>query len=497
MENSNFICSAHNSNFIKYCNKCDKNICSICEEEHQNHPIVSFQGISTNEVDLRNKLKNFENSIKKFKEYMNNQVNKLNKLRRKLDEYYKVIEGHYKNYIDKNMNYEMLQTLNKFYGFNIINYIDDICNNNKITILSEQIYDKLVEKLYENENEAQIVKNNIPVKKDIQFKNPVIKFNSVLFHYHSQKHMYITYEIFQSIKDNKEYFVTNEYNIIFVYLLREKKKIKTLEGHKHDVNLIKYYIDQKNNNEYLMSRDDDRGVIIWDISKNYNIYSKQRILLYARSYTCILFFPLNKEQNYFISSLFADDIEEIKLYKLESQELIQTFPNQSNNSVNYLLTWYNNNNNKYYIVKFLLGKIRINDLFDGQLYTELAEPNKVFIPGFIQTRNNVDYLYAFTTRDSCIGIWDLNNKTSFKKIHFYSFCRKIISGNKNFFLILTTTSMDVFDLNNFRVIQSFKKTIIDSKENNIIKLSNNNGEEYLINVEKASDSGIIINLFDY
>ena len=230
-----------------------------------------------------------------------------------------------------------------------------------------------------------------------------------------------------------------------------------LEGHKYEVNLIKYYLDEKNNNEYLMSRDDDRGVIIWDITKNYNIYSKQRVLLYASSYLCTLFFPLNKEQNYFISSLFSKGVEEIKLYKLENQELVGSFPTHSNNSVNYLLLWYNSSNNKYYIIKFLYEKIRINDLFDGELYTMFTETSRIFIPGFIRTKDNVDYLYAFSSRDCLIGIWDLNNKNCFKKISSGFNYRKIIRGSINYCLILTNKSIDVLDLNINKIFNLLKK----------------------------------------
>ena len=497
MEISDFKCSVHNLNFIKYCNNCDKNICSKCEEEHKNHQFIDFKGIKPNEVDLKNKLKNFESCIIRFKEYINNQVNKLEQLKQKIEEYYKVIDEHIKNYLNKKMSYESLQTLNKFYGFNIINYINELCNDNNIINLSEQLYDKLVEKLYENLNQTQIVKNNIPLKKITQLKNPNLKFNCVLFQYYSKYHNLINYGIFHSIKDDKEYFVTNEKNLLVIYLLRENKKIKILEGHKYDVNLIKYYIDEKNNNEYLMSKDDDRNIIIWDISKNYSIYSRQRILLYAKSYSFILFFPLHNQQNYFISSLFSQGTEDLKIYKLENQELVGTFSTPSNNSINYLLTWYNNSNNKYYIIKFLFEKIRINDLFNGELYTEFREPSKVFIPGFVQTKNNISYLYAFTSRNPLIGVWDLNNKNSIIKIPVFP-CRKLIRGNLNFCLVLTDQSIDVLDLKIFRIIQSFKKKkCLDSQENNIIKLSDNNGKEFLIYVEKAYNNGIIINLLDY
>ena len=149
-------------------------------------------------------------------------------------------------------------------------------------------------------------------------------------------------------------------------------------------------------------------------------------------------------------------------------------------------------------IKFLLGKIRIDDLFDGKLYTMFTEQSRVFIPGFIQTKNNVDYLYTFTSRDYLIAIWDLNNKNCFKRISTKINYRRIITGNINYCLMLSTKSIDVLDLNIFKIVQSFKKKVFqDTKENNIYKLAENNGKEYLINVEKASDMGLIIKLIDY
>ena len=60
----------------------------------------------------------------------------------------------------------------------------------------------------------------------------------------------------------------------------------------------------------------------------------------------------------------------------------------------------------------------------------------IFIPGFIRTKDNVDYLYAFSSRDCLIGIWDLNNKNCFKKISSGFNYRKIIRGSINYCLIL-------------------------------------------------------------
>ena len=64
--------------------------------------------------------------------------------------------------------------------------------------------------------------------------------------------------------------------------------------------------------------------------------------------------------------------------------------------------------------------------------------------------------------------------------------------------MLTTNSIDVLDINNFYVVEIFrKKAYQDSKKNNIIKVENNNREEFLINVEKSHDNRVIIKLLDY
>ena len=64
--------------------------------------------------------------------------------------------------------------------------------------------------------------------------------------------------------------------------------------------------------------------------------------------------------------------------------------------------------------------------------------------------------------------------------------------------MLTTNSIDVLDINNFDVVETFrKKAYQDSKKNNIIKVENNNREEFLINVEKSHDNRVIIKLLDY
>ena len=38
----NYICSIHNEKFICYCKPCKKNICMLCENEHNKHEIINY-----------------------------------------------------------------------------------------------------------------------------------------------------------------------------------------------------------------------------------------------------------------------------------------------------------------------------------------------------------------------------------------------------------------------------------------------------------------------
>ena len=52
----------HNDSFIKYCLKCNQNICYICDDEHENHYKISLSEIKPNINEINNnllKMKNF------------------------------------------------------------------------------------------------------------------------------------------------------------------------------------------------------------------------------------------------------------------------------------------------------------------------------------------------------------------------------------------------------------------------------------------------------
>ena len=128
------------------------------------------------------------------------------------------------------------------------------------------------------------------------------------------------FEVFISYKDNKEYLVSpnnKNYNLE-IFALINNKKIKEIEGHNDKVSTIRYFINIKNNNnEYLISADNEKKVFIWDINNDYKIIYKIETKYEDYIYSCLLIFPHNNNDNYIIIKYSEKNI------------------------IFYLLSWYN------------------------------------------------------------------------------------------------------------------------------------------------------------
>ena len=122
------------------------------------------------------------------------------------------------------------------------------------------------------------------------------------------------FEVFICYKDNKEYIISpnsNNYNLDILNLL-DNKKILSLKGHKNDIRAIRYFINKNNYNinEYLISGDDNKIIIIWNITNNYDIKYLIDTKYGDDIYSFLLIFPYNNNDNYIITSAFnkSDDM---------------------------------------------------------------------------------------------------------------------------------------------------------------------------------------------
>ena len=130
-------------------------------------------------------------------------------------------------------------------------------------------------------------------------------------------------------------------------MIKDNKIILTCPGHKRTIRTIRYFINKKNNNEYLISGSIDKEVIIWDINNNYKIIQRIDTKYEKGIYSCLLIFPDKIDDRYIITSNFYksqnNENSATKVYSLNNNKLIKYINNTNTVSVYYLLHWYNKN----------------------------------------------------------------------------------------------------------------------------------------------------------
>ena len=181
----------------------------------------------------------------------------------------------------------------------------DINNNNNYKMDNNNEYNNKINYKYEEDS------NNLKFILDITKTNDGYGCNDI-------------FEVFISYKDNKEYIILKNiknYNLD-IFALLDNKKIKSLNGHKNHIETVRYFINNKDYNEYLISADDNKIVIIWDITNNYNI--KYQIKTQYDNYilSCLLVFFHNNNDNYIITSTKSksndNDKSATKIYSLNN-----------------------------------------------------------------------------------------------------------------------------------------------------------------------------------
>ena len=262
------------------------------------------------------------------------------------------------------------------------------------------------------------------------------------------------FEVFKSYKDNEEYIISpniKNYNLD-IFALLDNKKIKSLNGHKNNITIIRYFINNKDYNEYLISADLNYIFILWDITNNYNI--KYNIDTKYNDYicSCLLIFPDNNNDNYIITSTQSrsddNDKSATKIYSLNNGEFIKYINNTKNSYIYYLLSWYNKKKNKYYIIQLANKKIIINNLLEDELYSELKhQPEDWHYSGFIYNIDNNDYLCS-SSENGYINIWDLYNKNIFKVIDTNNCLLMHIIQWNNKYIIVTDYNNNCFKIIN-------------------------------------------------
>ena len=408
----------------------------------------------------------FNDKITEIKEEMNNINNKMEEQEKNIKNCQNILDDILNN-LDEMINIRIDNTLKNNNQLNL--------DMNKKNIKDNELNDSVLVNVgnidYENKINHEFIQDpkKLKFKKDITITNTKNGWNDL-------------FEIFISCKDNKEYLVSPNVNDcnLDIYLLINQQKIKTFPGHKKGIRTIRYFKNEKNNNEYLISADDDKKVLIWEITYDYNIIIKNIYMIdtqYLKHiYSCLLLFPDNIEDSYIVTSSYTEsennENSATKVYSLNNKNFVKYINNTNNIPIYYLLSWLNQNNHKYYIIQFSYKKIIINNLLEDELYSELSyEPEANHFGGFIFSKDKKDLLCT-SSSIGFINIWDLYDKKLINAINTNE-CQlaNIIKWNERYFIASDRKNKSI--------------KIIDTENKNIHDIKTNHSDE-LICVKKMN-----------
>ena len=405
---------------------------------------------NNDKIELNKKIFNLSNIIKEKEILINDILKKYNNIKEEMKKInYKLLE--HENAINNN-NIKKEEKIN-----DIINNIDNKINN-KFNEQVNHINNKIKKYIHDLEYAKKINYEFVKEPNFLKFKSNITTMNT--------KHGNDIFEVFVSYKYNEEFLVSpnsNNFNLD-IYKLRNNQIVVSIPGHKNHVTTVRYFINNITKNEYLISADLDKIVILFDITNNYNIRHKINTFYADGISSCLLIFSNYKQMNNFyiitssISAFGNNDNSSTKIYILDNYHPIKYIKNTNNSPIFHLLSWYNNLNKKYYIIQFSSNKILINDLLTDEIYAELIkEPESNNYSGFIYSANGLDILFSCSIK-GYVKLWNLYNKNCIN-CFYYQGCSftSIIGWNKNYIIATDYDNklFKIFDVTDFRNIKDF------------------------------------------
>ena len=304
-----------------------------------------------------------------------------------------------------------------------------------------------------------------------------LEFVEILTDNHSADGLLSNFDVFTGLTDNVEYIVyNNKLNFnLEIMTIRNKQIIKSLKGHNAKTTVIRYF--RKNNNEdYILSCDLNKKVIVWDIQNDF--FKKIDFLektYEGEIFDSLLLFDINNKDYILLSS---GKREYSKLYDFGKEiKFIRDF--MTNSGTEYLIYW--KYTDKHYIIECMVNWLLIYNVLDNEIYWNHNIQGK-HRGGFVFNDK-----FLFITSNNTIKILDLENKSFYKEIkHGNKYSFDIIPWNNKFIIIGTNQNIYIFNNDDYSVIKKIK-----GQAKGIKKIKINNLDECLI----CSDQKGNINLY--
>ena len=323
--------------------------------------------------------------------------------------------------------------------------------------------------------EEERVSLSLPIEKYNNL-SPNLKFKEIITNNNYCEGYNDIFEIFISVKNKEMYLASpnkKDY-ILDIITIKDNKIFKSLEGHKYYVILVKYFLNNINSKEYLISSDKDNIIIIWDVSNDfsniYKIISHNTIGKISSLLLCFNINVLNKIDDYII--FCYDSKIHTNLYSLTKREKIKNIKKTDEYCTYYLIFWFNRKDYNNYIIELSTGNIFIYNLKNYSIFnifTLGSTNNSKLINGFIYNKNTTYFLIVASSSgfitiinldknviQSCFNIYpDLPNFDT-KNIYL----TYILQWNDNYIIACefynrSLTIIEKDNLDKFKIINRF------------------------------------------
>ena len=182
----------------------------------------------------------------------------------------------------------------------------------------------------------------------------------------------IIFIAFKSINNITYIIYTNAINDIISYNLINNQKINIIKkAHEKEITKLKYYLDDSNERELIMSISQiNNNIKIWDFNNWQCIHNYNKINL-SGSLISSSFLKVNKE-TYIITSNFSKKCSEsLKIYDLKGEKIDEIY--DSDEETFFFFFYYEDYKNKIYLLVGNLRYVKSYDYYNNKLYYQYSD----------------------------------------------------------------------------------------------------------------------------
>ena len=248
-----------------------------------------------------------------------------------------------------------------------------------------------------------------------ELNEKIEKLEEIKNHSYTSMDLDNTFTVFRSINDILYLIYSTQSKSIICYDLENQQIInKIKKSHNEFITNFKYYFDNINKRDLLMSiSKDDNNIRVWNANNWECLCNLKNINNTGLLYSACL---LNENQNYIITSNYSTELnsESIKVFDFKGNKIKEI--NGSNEDVLYIDSYYDKNLSKSYIITGNINYAKSYDFIQNKLYFKYCDNSNTSHNSIIIKNDEYIVQLIESSYDGNIRIWNFHSGLLLDKI---------------------------------------------------------------------------------